>query len=194
MERSGVPMFQLSKNIIRNIIVIVSVLNLIFLFGFNYQIPSILRPGSDTQAEEDAYVDEEMDSTESALQESDGTDTAAIDTAAAGEPAPEDNTAADAQPAGDTAAVQEQAADGTATAPGEEPAQTGTGPQYVVSAQTAANVRSGPGTGNDVVASLPSGTLLEVTGEAQDGWYPIRSETGVEGYIKENYITMVGQE
>lgn len=185
-------MFQLSKNIIRNIIVIVSVLNLIFLFGFNYQIPSILRPGSDTQAEEDAYVDEEMDSTESALPESDGTDTAAIDTAAAGEPAPEDNAAADTQPAGDTAAVQEQAVDGTA--PGEEPAQTGAGPQYVVSAQTAANVRSGPGTGNDVVASLPGGTLLEVTGEAQDGWYPIRSETGVEGFIKENYIAMVGQE
>ena len=45
----------------------------------------------------------------------------------------------------------------------------------------------------DVVASLPNNTVLDITGEAQNGWYPVRAENGVEGYIIQTYVTMVGE-
>ena len=157
----------------KNIIVVISVLNLIFLFGFNYRIPFI------------HHQAESMELLESSVLENDGTDPAASEPASSGETSPE------AGAAGDAAASQEQTPEENAAA--EEQAQAGTAQQCVVSARSSANVRSGPGTEYDVVASLPSNTVLDITGEAQNGWYPVRAENGVEGYIIQTYVTMVGE-
>lgn len=165
----------------KNIIVVISVLNLIFLFGFNYRIPFIHHQAESGQEAEDMSAAESMESLESSMLENDGTDPAA----SSGETSPE------AGAAGDAAASQEQTPEENAAA--EEQAQAGTAQQCVVSARSSANVRSGPGTEYDVVASLPSNTVLHITGEAQNGWYPVRAENGVEGYIIQTYVTMVGE-
>ena len=169
----------------KNIIVVISVLNLIFLFGFNYRIPFIHHQAESGQEAEDMSAAESMESLESSAVEGDGTDPAAAEPASTGETSPE------AGAAGDAAASQEQTPEENAAA--EEPAQAGTAQKCVVSARSSANVRSGPGTEYDVVASLPNNTVLDITGEAQNGWYPVRAENGVEGYIIQTYVTMVGE-
>lgn len=169
----------------KNIIVVISVLNLIFLFGFNYRIPFIHHQAESGQEAEDMSAAESMESLESSVLENDGTDPAAAEPASSGETSPE------AGAAGDAAASQEQTPEENAAA--EEQAQAGTAQQCVVSARSSANVRSGPGTEYDVVASLPNNTVLDITGEAQNGWYPVRAENGVEGYIIQTYVTMVGE-
>ena len=47
-------------------------------------------------------------------------------------------------------------------------------------ATDALNLRSGPGTGYALLGSVPAGSRLEVTGEAQSGYYPVtyRGESG----------------
>lgn len=52
------------------------------------------------------------------------------------------------------------------------------------------NVRTGPGSGYDVIGIYPYDTVLTVTGEAENGWYPIRTEDGSEGYIFESQVTV----
>ena len=80
-------------------------------------------------------------------------------------------------------ALPEAAAD---TAPAEQPA-----PQAVrfgtVSASTL-NVRSGPGTSYDKVATLSSGAPVEIV-EELDQWYHIQSDP-VTGYVSKEYITV----
>jgi uncharacterized protein YgiM (DUF1202 family) len=59
----------------------------------------------------------------------------------------------------------------------------------IISAE-GSNVRSGPGSGYDVIGIYPYDTVLMVTGEAVNGWYPIRTEDGTEGYIFESQVTV----
>jgi hypothetical protein len=51
------------------------------------------------------------------------------------------------------------------------------------------NMRSGPGTGNAVLDSLPQGTLAEPLGEPVDGWQEIRDvETGRTGFMAARFL------
>ena len=50
------------------------------------------------------------------------------------------------------------------------------------------NIRSGPGTEYDVVGKAAKGTVLVVTGQADNGWYRIELE-GKDGYASGKYIT-----
>ena len=50
------------------------------------------------------------------------------------------------------------------------------------------NIRSGPGTEYDVVGKAAKGTVLVVTGQADNGWYRIELE-GKNGYASGKYIT-----
>ncbi len=60
-----------------------------------------------------------------------------------------------------------------------EPARTG-----VVASGQNINVRSGPGTNAEAIASLVPGTTVEVLGESEDGqWYNIRLSNGSEGWV-----------
>ncbi|MEE4240020.1 MAG: SH3 domain-containing protein [Desulfopila sp.] len=52
----------------------------------------------------------------------------------------------------------------------------------IVSADTRANMRSGPGTDNPVVATLERGVILNVI-ERQDKWFKVKHLSGTEGWI-----------
>lgn len=49
------------------------------------------------------------------------------------------------------------------------------------------NVRSGPGTTYDKVATLGAGTVVDIVADTGSGWYQIES-----GYISAEYVTLVG--
>jgi SH3-like domain-containing protein len=51
------------------------------------------------------------------------------------------------------------------------------------------NMRSGPGTANAVVDSLPRGTLAEPIGTPIDGWQEIRDvESGLVGFMSARFL------
>ena len=49
------------------------------------------------------------------------------------------------------------------------------------------NMRSGPGTANGVVATLPLGTRAEIIG-SEGNWNRIRLEDGTEGWMSANFL------
>ncbi len=69
------------------------------------------------------------------------------------------------------------------------PAAQGTEPEQQRGLVTASvlNVRSGPDTSYDKVASLKAGTVVDIVSDPGNGWYEIDS-----GYISAEYVTLVG--
>jgi hypothetical protein len=55
------------------------------------------------------------------------------------------------------------------------------------------NVRSGPGTGYEIVTTLSPDTRVSVLDQSADGaWYKIRLEDGQEGWISTSLLTVIG--
>ncbi|HEY7037006.1 MAG TPA: SH3 domain-containing protein [Thermomicrobiales bacterium] len=53
------------------------------------------------------------------------------------------------------------------------------------------NLRAGPSEDADVVAVVPKGTKLTVTGAASGEWLPVKNpDTGDEGYVSAQYLTL----
>lgn len=52
----------------------------------------------------------------------------------------------------------------------------------IVSAQSKANMRSGPGTNNPIVASIERGVVLSLL-ERKDKWVKVKHESGTQGWI-----------
>lgn len=50
------------------------------------------------------------------------------------------------------------------------------------------NVRSGPGTGYNIIGSLKNGNIVEIVDESKGGWYGIMFNSGT-GYVSAEYIT-----
>ncbi len=50
-------------------------------------------------------------------------------------------------------------------------------------------VRSGASTSHSILAHLSYGEQVTVTGNAQNGWYPVTTQSGVKGYVSGEYIT-----
>ena len=69
------------------------------------------------------------------------------------------------------------------------PAAQGTEPEQTRGLITAdvLNVRSGPDTTYDKVASLRAGTVVDIVADLGNGWYQIES-----GYVSADYVTLVG--
>jgi len=53
------------------------------------------------------------------------------------------------------------------------------------------NLRSGPGLGYRVLTLMPAGVTVSVTGEASEGWYPVRYEN-VDGWAYAEYVAIGG--
>lgn len=53
------------------------------------------------------------------------------------------------------------------------------------------NLRSGPGTSYSVVATLPGGATVTITGPAKDGWAPVTSN-GQSGWVDGAYVSADG--
>ena len=51
------------------------------------------------------------------------------------------------------------------------------------------NVRSGPSTESEVLASVNSGTIVTVNG-FEDGWYDVTCKYGTEGYIRSDFLDL----
>ena len=87
-----------------------------------------------------------------------------------------------------------------ASAPTEPPPVSATAiePGSTVSnADSDANVRSGPSLDADIVVTIPIGSELTVTGpavaEGNSLWWPVLvAETGEEGYISEDLLSLIG--
>ena len=54
------------------------------------------------------------------------------------------------------------------------------------------NLRSGPGLGYRIVAVMPTGAAIEITGDQAEGWYPVRFNQ-LEGWAYAEYIAIGGQ-
>jgi uncharacterized protein YraI len=55
----------------------------------------------------------------------------------------------------------------------------------------ALNVRSGPSTGYSIVSTVTSGQVIDIMGDPQGGFYPMRAG-GVKGWVSGDYISMGG--
>ena len=60
-----------------------------------------------------------------------------------------------------------------------------------VTATTGVNVRSGPGTGYDVLGGLYPGYVVQVRGSARNGWTPV-TFNGREAWVSSKYLRKVG--
>lgn len=69
------------------------------------------------------------------------------------------------------------------------PAAQGTEPEQQRGLITASvlNVRSGPATTYDKVATLKAGTVVDIVSDPGNGWYQVES-----GYVSAEYVTLVG--
>ncbi len=71
----------------------------------------------------------------------------------------------------------------------EEDSLTEVQMEGTITANSSLNVRSGPGTKYEVIASVNGGELVEITGETDNGWYRIRlDEEGKTGYVSCKYV------
>lgn len=61
-----------------------------------------------------------------------------------------------------------------------------------VTAATRLNIRMGPGTNYEVVASANYDEILIVLG-SENGWIHIRNDKGQEGYVSEAYVEMLDE-
>lgn len=75
---------------------------------------------------------------------------------------------------------------------GTETVKPMTGKVKVVEA-TNLNVRSGAGTGHKVLGTVKGGTVLEITGQASNGWYQVKFN-GKTGFISNKYAEVVKDE
>lgn len=80
-----------------------------------------------------------------------------------------------------------------APAPTEPAPSTGIGDVVVGSMVTtdSLNVRSGPSTSNGVITTIPSGTTVELMGDPQGAWYPIRY-AGNKGWSHGDWLSNGG--
>ena len=163
------------RRVIWNIITVLAVINLIWLFVFNYKIPQI--PSFSSRKQEEVFPPEEVVNEESETEE-------------------QTKETEEAETAEQTAPAEESTEDVTETAETEQAEETEQEKQIQCRINDGYNarIRSGPGTNYDIVTEMKSGSILTVTGELENGWYPIRAEDGTEGYIFSELVTIVESE
>ena len=153
------------KRIIPTILAVLAVINLIWLFVFDYRIPSLPGRGN-KEAAEPSYTEEEIQ-------------------AAAGEDMTEQTAAENGEKPAAGEAVQKENQETEEGAQTEEAERT-----CRPTEGNAPNIRSGPGSDNEVIGSVGEGEVMTVRGEEEDGWLPIRTADGLEGYVFADLVVM----
>ena len=154
------------RKTIHILIAAAGIVNLIFLFGFEYKIPKHdeTKTGAGSTAIESGP-----------LVDSDYSQEGATDTLS--------NDSAHSATSGETANV---AAEQEESNVGETHYQ-----KCKVITKGNARIRSGPGTEYERVASVTSGTILIITGE-ENGWYHVHTaDFGIEGYILGELVELI---
>ena len=159
---------QIKQNIIKYIVILLSILNLVWLFGFEYRMPFAKRSlteetvAASTAASAEEAVEEQEKSEENEENKEEE------------EEAAEGETAEEKASEGETA--EEEASEEVV--------------RCRVRGTNRLNVRSGPGTSYDIVGTAARGEVFFVLG-VESGWVHVRNEAGVEGYVSENYIEIL---
>ena len=158
------------KTFFKFLLLLILAANLLLLFVFDRLIPASLHFPFGSEELETIITEEE--------EKEDEAGTVDIEEAAvhAEEPAeqPEPEPETEPVPGTDTVMVEET----------EEEAL----PVCRIISQGGSNIRSGPGIDFEIIASYFYDTRLSLTGEPENGWYPILAEDGTEGYIFETQI------
>ena len=180
------------KSFFKFLLLILVIANILVLFVFDRFIPSsislpfmsveglanVLEDLSEQRAsEEEAEKEEEEKKDLEAEEEKEGE-------AAEGEEDADLQTGRE-EPAEETAEETEA----------EEPAETEEPAEAVpacrVISDTGSNVRSGAGIGFSVIGAYPYNAVLTITGEKENGWYPVMAQDGTEGYIFESQVEII---
>ena len=196
------------RKMIPNLLALLAALNLVWLFVFNYRMPSFftktgsreeqsieqeaLSPAEEEEAQAPETAEEGAEAGEAALQE-------AGQQEAEQQEAGEQETEAVQAPAGQTAA---ETGEENAQGAGENPAGAGgitaqageaegqeAGEAATLEGQRTChpadgntpNIRSGPGSDYGVIRMAAYNEVMIVRGEAEGGWLPIRTQDGLEG-------------
>lgn len=146
------------RKIIPNILAVIAVLNLVWLFVFDYKVPSFVSPKTGL-AEDESVSDEEIGQLIAETEEKAPGET--------GQTAEQETDAV--EPVGEDGPVTDEAAASERTCRPKE--------------GNAPNIRSGPGSDYDVIGTADFEETLIVTGEEEDGWLPVRTSDGTEGYV-----------
>ena len=208
------------RKMIPNLLALLAALNLVWLFVFNYRMPSFftktgsreeqsieqeaLSPAEEEEAQAPETAEEGAEAGEAALQEAGQQQTGQQQTSqqeAEQQEAGEQETEAVQAPAGQTAA---ETGEENAQGAGENPAGAGgttaqageaegqeAGEAATLEGQRTChpadgntpNIRSGPGSDYGVIRMAAYNEVMNVRGEAEGGWLPIRTQDGLEGYI-----------
>ena len=179
------------RKIIPNLLAVLAVLNLVWLFVFNYRMPSFItdftaRLEQSAEQEDVSFPEEEALTAET---EEEGTEEEEEAHQEASQQEAEEGQAPAGQEAAEAAGENTQEAgenpagegDGTAQA-GETIALEGERTCRPADGNTP-NIRSGPGSDYGVLRMAAYDEVMIVRGEEEGGWLPIRTQDGLEGYI-----------
>ena len=174
------------RRMIPFILAAAAVLNLVWLFGFDYKLPPFLTrftTGERAALEEEAKEAEEKEEAEDQKAEVhpvnapvQAPEPAAEET----EEAPEEETEEE------KGALQERE-------PQEDAGETPEGERVRTCSPyegNTPNIRSGPGMDYEVIGMAMPGEVLFVRGDEEDGWLPIRTGDGLEGYVFSGMVFM----
>lgn len=179
------------KSFFKFLLLVLVIANILVLFVFDRFIPSsislpflsveglanVLEELSEQRAsEEEAEKEEEEKKDLEAEEEKEGE-------AAEGEEDADLQTGRE-EPAEETVEAEETVA--------EEPVEAILACRVI--SDTGSNVRSGAGIGFPVVRAYPYNAVLTLTGEKENGWYPVMAPDGTEGFIFESQVEIIDAE
>lgn len=191
----------------------IAVLNLIWLFVFNYRLPALSalsgQNASQAQSVENVpnhegeevalqEMTEEMSGQEildTETEAGEGTVNGQEENTDAQEGTPEEaveNTVPEPQ---QPAPEPQQPAPEPAEEPTPEPEQnTAEEPVNEKTCRSGEgntpNIRSGPGTNYDILKTAGFNEVMVVTGDPVGGWIPVRTKEGIEGYVSGDMVVM----
>ena len=159
------------RDILTGIIANIAIINLVLLFGFEYEVF-----GFSWAEFYNRKFSDELVVTASTADTAEQTAEAATEEQAAAAATSEETTTADGASTSETTVAEESVKK-----------------CRVVSAKNA-RIRSGPGTEHERVASVPRDTVLTVLDVEENGWVHIRTDDGTEGYISGDLVEMIDEE
>lgn len=190
------------EDIIKYSVVILAVLNMIWLFGFEYRLPAKAdRPKTEETAaiagttEEVAFAEEKEPEkqTEKASEEESEKE---FDEKTDFDEETDKESEEEADSDEETDEESEEKTDSDEETDEEFKEETETDENVVycrVTAPSSLNVREGPGTSYKVVTTAKRNETLVFLG-VEDGWAHVRKDSGQEGYVSGSYIQIVEEQ
>ena len=175
----------MGKKIIKAIIAILAILNLILLFGFEYEIPGIYKKEDPVEMVADSSTEKTASIGKSDYNKTESTTESVTGESTLTEEKPEAASTGENTEYAVTGNSSETAEDGTTEIVARDQPQ-----RCKVISKKNARIRSGPGTEYERITSVPFGTILTILGE-EKGWYHIQTEDNITGYISGELVEVI---